>query len=491
MKKIKLFIMMLFIITCFVLTGCGDDNSNENAACEKVIIYSINDFHGAIEEENSKYGAARLAGFIKSNSETNKDVATVVVSSGDMFQGAAISNYTQGEIVVDIMNEIGFDAMTLGNHEFDWSLSTVLEYRDGNNTNGEATFPFLGANIIEKSTSTLPKNVEPYTIVEEKGLKIGIIGYMGYGLEDDIATSMIAGYEFTNPVESVKSYSKKLRTELGCNVVIAVGHDGDSIVNKQLANLPSDSRIDAIVNGHTHATYAESYRRNDGVKIPAIQSGTGGTNCGVITLEIDKDNKVVTAGSGFNMQLSGKVEKDETVNTMVNNIVKDTEHVFKRVLCTAGSNIDRVKGANWAVSTLPTKFNVDCAFINFGGIRNSAFPINNGEQVDVSKVFEIMPFDNTIKTVKLKGSYIKSLINNGNLVYSNNITGNSVDGYYINGNLINDDAIYSVAAVDYIFDSQSYPFYLGTDSVATGILFRDVLIEDLEKINQNGKKWLE
>lgn len=495
MKKINILIIILFVISCFVLTSCnnggnGNNENNEDGVAEKVIIYTVNDFHGAIEEENSKYGAARLAGFIKSNQETNKDAATIVVSGGDMFQGSAISNYTQGEVVVDIMNEIGFDAMTIGNHEFDWSLSTVLEYRDNDLNNGEATFPFLGANIVDKTTSSIPEYVEPYTIVEEKGLKIGIIGYIGLGLEDDIATQMVANYEFTSPVESVKKYSKELRSEHGCDIVITVGHDGDNLMNKQIASLPSESRVDAIVNGHTHATYTESYKRADGISIPAIQTGTAGQNCGVITLEVNKDTKNVKSGSCFNMMLTGKVEKDAAVDGIVNNIVKETEHVFKRVLCTAGSYIDRYKGSKWAVNTLPGKFNVECAFINSGGIRSAAFPINAGDKVDVSKVFEIMPFDNTIKTVYLKGSYIKALINNNNLVFSDNITGDSINGYYINGKLINDDTLYSVAAVDYIFDSPSYPFYLGENSVATGILFRDVLIEDLEKINSNGQNWL-
>ena len=110
MKKINILIVILFVISCFVLTSCnnggnGNNENNEDGVAEKVIIYTVNDFHGAIEEENSKYGAARLAGFIKSNQETNKDAATIVVSGGDMFQGSAISNYTQGEVVVDIMND--------------------------------------------------------------------------------------------------------------------------------------------------------------------------------------------------------------------------------------------------------------------------------------------------------------------------------------------------------------------------------------------------
>ena len=67
---------------------------------KKIIIYSINDFHGAIEEEDGKYGAARISGFIKNDIAQNDDAATIVLSSGDMFQGSAISNHTKGEIVV-------------------------------------------------------------------------------------------------------------------------------------------------------------------------------------------------------------------------------------------------------------------------------------------------------------------------------------------------------------------------------------------------------
>ena len=101
-----------------------------------------------------------------------------------------------------------------------------------------------------------------------------------------------------------------------------------------------------------------------------------------------------------------------------------------------------------------------------------------------------MPFDNTIKTVELQGKYIKSLMNSSGIVYSNNITGDQLTGFYINGELIIDDEFYTVAAVDYIFDQASYPFGLGKNSVATGILFRDILIKTLEDINNEGQKWL-
>ena len=494
MKNYKKILIFVLLISLLFITSCDNTNNNNdnnnNKIPEKLLIYSINDFHGAIEETDSAYGAARISGYIKNSIEENADAATLVISSGDMFQGSAISNHTRGKIVVDIMNEIGYDAMTLGNHEFDWELSTVLKYRDGDLTNGEANFPFLGCNIIEKATSSLPSYIDPYQIVETKGLKIGIIGYIGYGLETSIATPMIEDYYFSEPVEAVSTYAKELRTAENCDIVIVSGHDGDSFINRQIAKLNGDARFDAIINGHTHATYTETYRREDGVTIPAIQSGTAGKNVGVISLSVDPETKTVTGGTGFNKQMSKSVTADSVVKKMVDDIVLETAPIFKRVLCKAGADINQIKGAAWAATALRDYIDCDVAFINSGGIRNSAFPINYGDEVTVSKVYEIMPFDNTIKTVELKGSYIKSIINGYDIVCSDNITGDRYSGYYINGELIDDNKVYKVAAVDYIFDKSSYPFGNGENAFATGILFRDILIETLEEINNKGLTWL-
>jgi 2',3'-cyclic-nucleotide 2'-phosphodiesterase (5'-nucleotidase family) len=486
MKNHKILSIILIFILFISLTSCEISPSG----CEKIIIYSINDFHGAIEEEDGKYGAARISGYIKNDIAQNDDAATIVLSSGDMFQGSAISNHTKGEIVVDIMNEIGYDAMTIGNHEFDWGLETVLNYNDDDQSNGEANFPFLGCNIFDKRTNAIPVGVEPYVVIEEKGLKIGIVGYMGKGLETSIATAMVENYYFADPVTYVKKYTEILRTEEKCDVVIASGHDGDIFVNRQLAALYGNATIDAIINGHTHSRYSENYTRADGVKIPCIQSGTGGEYLGVTTLTIDPETKKVTDGLSFNRPMSSSINVDSTVKDMVDDIVTETAPVFKRELCTAGEDINQVVGCLWAADALLDYTKCDVAFINSGGIRNSAFPILKGERVTVSRVFEIMPFDNAIKTTMLKGKYIRGLLKSSGIVSSTNVSGSSNSDFCINGQLIEDEKLYLVAAVDYIFDQSQYPFQYGNDTIATGILFRDILINNLENIEKNGQQWL-
>ena len=99
--------------------------------------------------------------YIESIIKENSDAATLVISAGDMFQGSGLSNYRYGLDMVNIMNMIGFNAMSVGNHEFDWGLSTVLNYNDGDLENGEANFPFLGCNILYKETD-LQISYEPY-----------------------------------------------------------------------------------------------------------------------------------------------------------------------------------------------------------------------------------------------------------------------------------------------------------------------------------------
>ncbi len=479
MKIRQLLNMTICLLVIFGLISCNNNNGNNQQKINnnELYIYTINDFHGNLESTEGEKGIARIAGYIKTQMEET-NTSSIVVSAGDMFQGTGISNHSKGEKVVEIMNEIGFDAMTLGNHEFDWGIETMLNYQDDNEANGEADFPFLGCNVVLKDTETIIPGIKPYEIVEQDGLKIGIIGYMGFGLEEDIATNMIAPYEFLDPTPCVEEYAKELRGEKDCDIVIAIGHDGESMTNRKISKLEGDAKIDAIINGHTHANYIEEYRRTDGVTIPCIQSGTAGAYVGVVKLTLNEETKQVTSGVAYNKQMGSKIEEDETVKSMVNAIVEETAPIFKRVLCTAGTTFNQLKGCIWAANALQDAMDVDVAFINTGGIRTSAFPINAGDLVDVAKVYQIMPFDNTIKTVMLKGSVIKLLLDNGDLCYGTDLS------------MFDDETYYSVAAVDYIFDQSKYPFQNGNNIIATGILFRDILISDLEQIGQNGSTWV-
>lgn len=472
-KRVSYALLALFLVVAMV--GCG--TGNKGGVASKLTILTVNDFHGALEESEGQNGIARLAAnFAK---EVKEAEATIIVSAGDMFQGTAISNYDHGKTTIDIMNKMNFDVMTLGNHEFDWGYSEMYKYIDGDESNGEANFPFLGCNILEKSTNQMPKGLNAYQIVERGGLKVGIIGYMGYGNESDIAVSMLGDLYFAEPVKTVAGYAKKLRTEEKVDVVIVVGHEGRNS-NELFATLNGDERVDAIVNAHTHAAYSDTIKRADGTTLPYLQAGTAGKRYGVIELEIDKETKKVVGGTAENKYNMGN--KDSSVERILKNLISETAPVFGRVIGVAKYNVERYSAADWAATALKDYAKTDVAIINIGGIRAQAFPINEGSNITVSKIHEIMPFDNVLKTVDLKGEDLIILICNGSLVTSANVYINyASDQIYINDEPIDLNRVYSVASIDYIFDNTSYPFFKGENKVNTGILFRDVLIERVEK----------
>ncbi len=511
-KNLKLFLITFFIVS-FGLFGCKKDEplteeeinkkvtesfakidakpleiekiSPTGNSIDQLTILTVNDFHGALEEEDNQKGIARTGEYIVNRYNASPD-STIVVSAGDMFQGSGISNYRHGRDVINTMNAIGFDLMVIGNHEFDWGLPEILKYRDGDLSNGEANFPFLACNIVEvKNNNQLPNHIEPYTILTKGDLKVGVIGFIGYGLESDIATSMVADYEFLAPAPLIEEYAKELRTEKACDVVIAVGHDDNSSTNNSIANLSGDAQIDAIVNGHSHLEKSGTISTTDGREVPYVEAGTAGEYVGEITLIIN--DKKASYGNVKNNRMNSYVEKNAILNTYVNDIVSATAPIFERVLVTAGSDINRYSCSDWAVDSLRDYFDVDVAFINYGGIRASAFPINNGDKVKVAKVYQIMPFDNTIKLVKLTGQQIIHTAAINGLAHSSSLILSSVRT--INGKELVLTDLYTVAAVDYIFDKPEYPFLSGEDIDATGILFRDVLIDALEKLGESNKKW--
>lgn len=245
--------------------------------------------------------------------------------------------------------------------------------------------------------------MKEYQLVERDDLKIGIIGYIGVGLEDSIATKMVENYEFTYPVDIIANISKKLRTEKGADIVIAVGHDASSAVNNDLAQLAGDERIDGVVNGHTHVKSVGSNKRaSDNVNVPYVQAGSSGEYVGKLELTYSYKEEKVIKGTSAAQTIMSTSKDDPEVLAYVNNLIEETAPVFERVIGTAGKNMSRSNGVEWSCNTVLEycKNNYDkcdVAFINIGGIRETAFPINENETITINRIYQLMPFDNTVK----------------------------------------------------------------------------------------------
>ena len=442
-------------------------------------ILSINDFHGAIEPGNDNQGIARIANyFAQEKAKATQD--TLIIANGDIFQGGALSYYFRGGVIVDIFNEVGVDAMTIGNHEFDWGVENIQIYHDGNSENGEANFPFLGANIYAKSTNERVEWLDDYTIVDYGAYQVGVIGLMGFGLENSISYSIIEPYKFVSPAERASEIASNLRDNYGVDFIVAAVHDNNDNTNYQLAQLSGSARIDAILNGHSHSTYTRTTNGSLGRQVPVIQSGSLGAYIGEMVFTVYSDDlpfhqssRNVAVNSSI-MELPRAVEIRDAAASIAAPVIYE-------VLGVAGESVSQTTAGRWAADVIRNAFStIDIAAVNMGGIRSAGFPIYSNDEMTYADIFAIMPFDNYVKTVTLSGEQLLNVItsNTDSLVFDYGLT-QSNGAYYLDGQLIQFGSTYTFGTVDYVFDKPKYNFNSGINPTFTGILLRELLNEDV------------
>jgi 2',3'-cyclic-nucleotide 2'-phosphodiesterase (5'-nucleotidase family) len=433
-------------------------------ARDQLNIVYINDVHGAILPTDSAVGFSATAALLDTLEQADPD-RTLFISGGDILQGNIISNYFYGASVIEALNAMDHAAFIVGNHEFDWGIEEVTKFFIDGESEVQANFPLLAANIFYKGTSIRPEGMEPYTIVERAGYRIGIIGTIGFGLESSIAVSRVEDYEFTDPVSATETYATYLRQSENVDLVIAVTHGSSSVTNDGFASLSGDATIDFIFNGHSHQTYASSINQN-GRDISVLQAGGYGSGVGFIEVSFidgiyDDYTSVVLDNS--DTELSGRSTEVESV---INGYYTVIQSLLEDEIILSNQSYTRSQLTTYMATLIAKKTGAVIGIHNYGGTRTD---ISYREPLTIAKVYEIFPFDNVIKTVELLGSQVLTL---------EGMFGAS-DVYRDMSVTIDPDTYYKVATNDYIFDQPRYPFIYGQNILDTSIMIRDVLVDEL------------
>ena len=443
---------------------------------QTIELYSMNDVHGGAYY--SDFSTLSKAADLLQYKQSNED-DVIILASGDMFQGTALSNYYYGLPLVEVMNYVGFDAFTIGNHEFDWGIDKIANYADGNPSNGEADFPFLAANIVSTTSGEPMPWTVPYIVVDVNGVKVGIIGVIGEVI-NSISASRVAGYTFLDPAETVATYAEVLRTTEGCQVVVASIHEYSSQTNNAIAALTGNRKVDAIFNGHSHTSVASQIVRT-GTDLPFAQvSSNDSSAIAKITLVYDRAGGLVSSVSSEVLSASSLTE-NSYVNDLIAVFEEDPAYVsfVSQVLTTALGTYNRYSLAPWGASVLRDYADVDFGMVNSGGFRTSMDqgPVTMGELVT------IYPFDNVVKTCEMTGSQLTAFYET---VQSEGYDVVWDDGVSYAGGVLYKDGVavglstwYSVGAVDYIFDKTYYDFLDGRNIMASDFYMRDLLAQDL------------
>lgn len=471
----------------------GDGDSFENSDWSNVVTYSINnsvsmninfvminDTHGALTDSSDAISIGRVDSLIQSLKQEKGD--QIFIHNGDAFQGSYVSGETYGRSLLDALNAMELDCFVLGNHEFDWGIDKIAAYRDGDTTNGEANFPFLGANIFYKGTQTRPDWIDSYHIVEQDGAKVGIIGIMGPEHESSILTRYVKDYDFVAPLGIVSETASYLRNTEKCDVVVVAMHEYDTGLTNSIGRLTGDSIIDAIFCAHTHRNIYETITRRDKKEIPVVQCYDKNGNMAEVVLNLDANKNYLTHTATKhrpeNYSISTRVqavideyqylidESNETLGYVNYGLSEDTLGTYAT---------EAILGHEYALNVYG---DIDVSIINTGGVRADI----NGGDITKAEVFEVFPFNNMVVIVNMLGADLKELCEENEKYFY--IGCDSAIGSYSN---IDDNNYYQLAVIDYVFEGTRYEQFKGLDPddyVQTDVLLRDLLLDYLdEKFN--------
>lgn len=396
------------------------------AADYSLTILHTNDFHARFEpisrfdsgcsaEDNDEGkcfgGTARLATAVnEARARTNN---SILLDGGDQFQGSLFYTYYKGAAAAEFMNQLGYDGMTVGNHEFDDGPEVLRGFMD------TVEFPVLMSNADVSGEPLLAGTLQKSTVIERGGEKIGLIGLTPQNT-DELA-SPGPNVIFSDPAAAVQAEVDKL-TEMGVNKIIVMSHSGYTVDLEVAANTTG---VDVIVGGHSHSLLGDDedaegpYPTMVGTTA-VVQARSYGKYLGELNLEFD-DNGVITEAVGAPVLIDASVVEDETTKARVTELASPLEEIRQQVVAQSAAAIEGDRSICRAMECEMGNLIADAmldrvadqgiqiAFQNSGGIRAS---IDAGE-VTMGEVLTVLPFQNTLSTFQVTGATMIAALENG------------------------------------------------------------------------------
>lgn len=450
----------LYLLSLCCLASCTPADGIRNQALPqqhdiRLSVISTTDLHGHIA------ALPTIAGYIKNlRAARAKDGgAVILLDGGDMFQGELASNLDEGATVVEAYNQMGYSAVTVGNHEFDFGpIGPAVIPKAGDHPRGalqarakQAHFPFLAANTIDKVTdqTLLAPDIVPSSIINVQGIRVGLVGVMTLEATQSIPIPVFEGLTLTPLAQAINTQARLLREKAravraqGATVVIAVAHAGGncsrfdnaddlSSCDQQaeifkVAQALEPGLVDAIVGGHTHQKVAHRVHG-----IPIIQAGKNGESLARVDLLVNAQTGQVReahlhAPVAICAETQGKaacppseyeglrVEQDAKVSTIVKHALQLADQrrnsligieLTTPILRAKSPKQESALGNLVADSMRQARPQVDIAMTHAGGLRADlpAGPLRYGA------LYETYPRDSTFALATLTGKELQTAI---------------------------------------------------------------------------------
>jgi len=493
-----------------------------------ITILHTNDIHGRLENViKGDNGIARIATLVE---EIREQAAlegrfVLLLDAGDATHGTLLANYFEGEPVIDVMNAMGYDAMEIGNHDFNYGQAGLAERA------AQADFPLLCANVVETATGMVPSYLKPYVIKEVGGRRIAIFGLITPETPWVTHPKNVVGLTFLDPIETAKQLVPKLRPK--ADVIIALTHIGYPMDRDLAENVEG---ISVIVGGHSHTKIVTPENIGDTIIVQAWEYGKVlgrlDLTLSVQSLPDAHDQRwhrwhrsAVTSFSGWLIPNTTSIPRDPAVQGIIDNYLAILGTEMSKVV---GRTLVDLDGRRWSAPTpglqgirreeknvgnlvadmmrWASEGEAQIAFNNGGGIRwHKLFPAGD---ITYKDVYELLPFTNTLVMMDLTGSQIRQALENSvknthlqgsasefggflqisgmTFEYDNSLPmGSRVVEVLVGGVPLNDAAVYRVATNDFLAAGGDGYIVLtgGTNFVNTGRYLLEYMVEYLQEFS--------
>jgi len=407
-----------------------------------------------------------MKGLWHQNEGYAEDGPYIILSGGDMWTGPAISTWFKGESMAEVMNAMDYSAAAIGNHEFDFKAQGLVDRLEKSN------FPFLGANIREKSTGEIPTFARPYILKEINNIKIGILGLASKSTPTSTAPINVKDYNFIDYETALKEYVPEVKSA-GAELLILISHLCRSEM-QELAPIAAEMGISVIGGGHCHERVCE--RLN---KVTIVEAGSNLKNYAKIDILFDTLADTIKQISQSLVENVGGTQ-DEKISAIVSYWKTQIDTALSEVIGYVGQEIPQRSSTMYNLITdswLIEYPSANISITNKGGIRQS-IPSGN---ITLATIVGVLPFDNNLVEVKLTGAQLPECLHGG-LVKGGMTT---IDGYkLLDGTEIFPDSTYIVLTTDYLYSRPDHKFQqFDHNPYDTSINYRQPVIDWIKSLN--------
>lgn len=379
-----------------------------------ISIIHTTDLHGHILPTKTYSGRADVGGFARCATQIRQwrkeNPDSLLVDIGDLYQGTAVSYLNEGQLFVDLLGEFGYDAWTLGNHDFDWGPEVL-----SNNLNA-AKMPILTGNL-----TGAPENVIPWKMSEVGGFKIALIGLITPGLPYWLMPETLGGIAPTDPSASLKKSIAQAKAAKA-DAIVVLGHFGhlkqDDAANPLRKTINEAPGADIFIGGHSHVHMASLEIENT----LFTQASYFGINCGKVDLTFDLNSRKLILKTAATAYMDDRFDLDPGVINLSQLDLKNAERQLKRAIGTLkepmsgkgkGSELANFLCEAFAAALARNKTPVDAVFHGtFGTGEIPAGPVT------VADAWSILPYENTLVTASVTPAQLLEILAEDRKTYS-------------------------------------------------------------------------